>query len=438
LTRFRRPFVLALALGLPGDTRAQSPLSSSAVLAQLPDGPAKRQFIIDCTNCHQMSAAYAYPNGKARSRDEWDAIIARMAGFAGYRTGFPIMSAAVESDSLAAYLARHLAAAPAAEAPLAAGTQVVASPRVREFLFPEARDLPHDVAVDSTGRVLVTGMFSDAIYALDTASGAFRAFGIPVQRANPRAIEVAANGDWWVVLGGPNRLARYTPSTDQWKSWDVRMYAHSSALGADGKVWFNGHFTRAPEQIGYVEPRTDSVHFITLPPHPTRATEGHGPIPYELRIAPSGTVWMSELQGHRMVAYDPRTGRARTWELPTSISAPRRFDIDRTGALWIPAYAAGTLVRFDPEADRMEEIPLPRRDAVPYVVRVTRADVWVGTNASDEIYRYNAVERRWTVYPLPGRGAVIRHMVVDPRNGDLWLAYGASPGIPARIARLTP
>ena len=305
-------------------------------------------------------------------------------------------------------------------------------------MFPEARDLPHDVAVDSAGRVLVTGMFTDAIYALDTATGVFRAYGIPMQRANPRAIEIAANGDWWVVLGAPTRLARYTPATDAWKTWDVRMYAHSAAIAADGKVWFNGHFTRAPEQIGFVDPRADSVRFVDLPPHPTRATDGHGPIPYELRVAPDGVVWMSELQGHRMIAYDPRTGSARAFDLPTGISAPRRFDVDRAGAVWIPTYAASTLVRLDPATGRMEEIPLPRKDAVPYIARVAGGSVWVGTNASDEVYRYDAGERRWTVYPLPSRGAVIRHMVVDPRNGDLWLAYGASPGIAARIARLTP
>lgn len=35
--------------------------------------------------------------------------------------------------------------------------------------------------------------------------------------------------------------------------------------------------------------------------------------------------------------------------------------------------------------------------------------------------------------PLHAGNAIVR---VDPRNGDVRLAYGASPGIPARIARL--
>jgi len=48
-----------------------------------------------------------------------------------------------------------------------------------------------------------------------------------------------------------------------------------------------------------------------------------------------------------------------------------------------------------------------------------------------------ALTCRFAVYPLPSRGALIRHIAIDPRTHDVWLAYGASPGIPARIARLS-
>jgi hypothetical protein len=31
---------------------------------------------------------------------------------------------------------------------------------------------------------------------------------------------------------------------------------------------------------------------------------------------------------------------------------------------------------------------------------------------------------------------MVRHLAFDARNGDVWLAYGASPGIAARVARV--
>lgn len=128
---------------------------------------------------------------------------------------------------------------------------------------------------------------------------------------------------------------------------------------------------------------------------------------------------MSELQGNRIVSFDPANGAFKTYDLPTPVSAPRRFD---------------------PTSERFSEYALPVKDAVPYIARVDarRALIWIGTSASDEVYAFDPRSGRFTVYPLPSRGVIVRHMVIDPRNGDIWLAYGASPGIPARVARLRP
>ena len=86
----------------------------------------------------------------------------------------------------------------------------------------------------------------------------------------------------------------------------------------------------------------------------------------------------------------------------------------------------------------MREYPLPVRDAVPYVARVDPASgrVWIGTSAADAVLAFDPATERFSVTELPSRGAMIRHMAIDPRNRDLWVAYGASPGIPARLARV--
>ncbi len=433
--------MVSMLAGVAASAAAQERGVSAAVLAQLPDGEAKRRFIIDCTNCHQFDARVAYSFGQPRTRAQWAADVARMLDYAGAATGFPIMSATRHADSTAAYLATYLTSLPRAgiQRPRGAPARIEVS-AVVEYMMPNTQDLPHDVAIDSSGRVLVTGMFSHAMFVLDTATQAFASIDIPVEKANPRAVEIAANGDWWVLLGNPNKVARYQPFTSRWSTFDVGMYGHSIALGLDGGVWFNGHFTRDPELIGVITPATGAVRTFAAPKHPAMSATPGGPIPYELRVAPDGRVWMSELQGNRILSFDPRTQAFKAYELPTSVSAPRRFDIDGEGVLWIPAYAANALVRFDPSSERFTEIPLPAKDAVPYIARVDakRGLIWIGTNASDEVYAYDPRTGRFAVYPLPSSGVVVRHMVVDPRNGDIWLAYGASPGIAARIARLRP
>jgi streptogramin lyase len=122
--------------------------------------------------------------------------------------------------------------------------------------------------------------------------------------------------------------------------------------------------------------------------------------------------------------------------MPTPHSGPRRFDVDARGILWIPAYSANLLVRLDPATGKFTEVPLPLKDALPYVTRVDPRDgaVWIGTAAADALLRYEPGSRRFAIVPLPSRGAMVRHLAVDPVRGTVWLAYGASPGIPARVA----
>src|SRR5687768_2698493 len=410
--------------------------TSSAWLGLLPDGETKRRFILDCTGCHQFDTRMAMPQGKPRTRSEWAAAVTRMLGYAGPATGFPVISAAQSPDSTAAWVHTALAARTPSRP---AASRVPRRPgMVTEFDMPVPTDLPHDLAVERSGRVIVTGMFSHVMLALDPASGAIERVEIPVEKANPRAIEIDSAGRWWVVLGGPGQVARFDGL--RWDTFEVGMYAHSIAVDRAGAAWVNGHFTRSPELVAEVAP-SGSVRKVELPPHPTMADVPGGPIPYELRAGADGRIWMSELQGNRIVSLDPRTGATAAYTLPTSYSGPRRFDLDARGILWIPAYSAGLLVRFDPMTREFREIPLPIRDALPYVVRVDQqtGTVWIGTGGADELLAYEPASGRFEAVQLPSRGALVRRLAIDPRTRDVWMAYGESPGkLPARIARFSP
>ena len=415
------------AAQLPDDS-----LSSAAWLSRLPDGEEKRRFVLDCTGCHQFDGLTASTSGRLKTESEWEQAITRMLGYAGSRTGFPVISSYRDAPRTARWLATHVTR-PVTEPPRPG----IQEAELREYPLPAAQDLPHDVAVDAAGKIVITGMFTHRMYVLDPATGRVEGVEIPVERANPRAVEIATNGDWWIVLGGPKRLARYSPAAKSWRTYEVGVYPHSLAIGSDGRVWFNGHFTKAPELIGYVD--SSGVHTVSLPAHPSLATDPGGPIPYEIRVAPDGRVWTSELQGNRLVAHDPRRRTERAYEMPESYSGPRRFDIDARGILWIPAYAANALLRLDPSTGEIRRFPIPVRDAVPYVVRVhpRTGHVWIATSASDDLFDFDPASARFITYRL-ARGALVRHLAFDPRSSDVWLAYGESPGMPARVARLRP
>jgi virginiamycin B lyase len=419
--------------GMAGPVLSQDRLpGSSAWLAQLPEGETKRKFILDCTGCHQFDSKIALTGGRPRTEAEWVEAVTRMLGFAGARSSFPIIAADRDPQQTAAWLARNITTASVREPPGPADGKA----EITEFLMPEAGDLPHDVVVESSGSVLITGMFTHVLYRLDPKSGRFSEIAIPVEKANPRAIDLDDQGRVWVVLGMPKKLAVLSRGS-AWKTFDVGMYAHSVAIGRAGEVWFNGHFTHSPELIGNVT-EAAAVKTVEVPPHPTLGKGPGGPIPYEIRTAPDGRVWGSELIGNRIYGYAPSTGKFEIFDMPTPHSGPRRFDVDPKGKLWIPAYAANLLVGFDPGTRRFSEIPLPMKDAVPYVVRADPSgrSLWIGTSAADALLRYELATGRFEVYRLPSRGALIRHLAFNRRGDEVWAAYGASPGIPARIARI--
>jgi virginiamycin B lyase len=406
---------------------------SSAWLARLPDGEAKRKFILDCTGCHQFDEKIARVGGRPRTETEWAEAVTRMLGYAGARTGFPVIAADRDPQRTAAWLAKYLGPGGVQEPRLPSQAHA----EITEFLMPEPNDLPHDIAIERSGTVLVTGMFTHRLYRLDPTNGRISEIAIPVANANPRAIELDSLGQPWVVLGTPKKLAMMA-SDSQWRSFDVGVYPHSLAIDGAGKVWFNGHFTRSPELIGSVNAGTGAVVTHEVPAHPTLAVGPGGPIPYEIRLGPDGRVWGSELIGNRLFAFTPSTGRFEVFPLPLPHSGPRRFDVDGQGIVWIPAYAANRLFRFDPAIRKFIEIPLPSRDAVPYIIRTDRRSgaLWIGTAAADALLRYDPANGQFESYPLPSRGALIRHLAVDPRSAAVWVAYGASPGIPARVARV--
>jgi streptogramin lyase len=432
--------VVISLLPLPSPVEAQAlpnvSSRSADYLSLLPDGAAKRRFILDCTGCHQFDARIAFAELNARPEEDWRLRTSQMLGFAGASTVFPIISADRNAGETAQWLAKYVR-----ELPVATDEPLEGAPRdsyvLDEFPVPVPEDLPHDVAVDRDGRLLITGMFTHVVWRLDPATGEFRDHAIPLSNANPRAIELDDHGDWWILLGNPQLMVRYRPDDGEWDEFDIGVYPHSLRSDARGRVWFNGHFTKDPELIGYVDASDGSIRTIEVPT--TNALrEGGGPIPYGLRVAPNGMVWMTELQGNRLIGFDPKTDSFTAVAFPTPHSGPRRLDVGADGVVWIPEYANNRLARYDPATGQLTEYELPTRDALPYVVRIDhqRERIWIGTGAADALLLFDPAEERFTAYPLPSPGALIRHLAIDPVSGAVWAPYGASPGVPARIVRL--
>ena len=413
------------------DVFAQLP--SSAYLGALPDGDEKRRFILDCGGCHQFNRVRGEAGPLVHGRGYWAGRTAQMLAFAGADSGFPVIGVGRDADATADWLVQHLGAEGDPLPVLTPPPFEVGPERVliTEYDVPARQDLPHDLMLDPDGQIVVTGMMMGQMYTLDPATGAWAS-----TRNFPgaRALDVGADGVWWVLLGTPRQVARYDPASGERATFDIGVYPHSIARDAAGRVWYNAHFSKSPETIAVLDPATGETRTFEVPT-PPRA-DGGTTIPYGLRIDADGVLWGTQLIGNRLVRFDPATEAFDLYELPTAHSGPRRPDVGPDGRIWVPEFAAGKLAVFDPATEAFTEHPLPVPDALPYVVRVADDGVvWVATGAADAVLRFFPDEGRWTVHPLPTRGALVRHMELDA-SGAAWIAYGNSPAVDPKVARV--
>jgi streptogramin lyase len=388
--------LLGASLPLAGAPAVSAETGARAcdLLGLLPDGEEKRKFILDCMGCHSLSDRILYVGGTLLDEAGYQASVQKMLMFSGAKTSFPVMSPERDPAATAAFLAKSLTEEGVAKAATrsAAAERTTSGFTVGEWGIPDLRDLPHDLIVTGDGKVLVTGMLTGRMYVLDPETGAWQDRPIPSPGGNPRALDVAQNGDWWVAGGMTKAMSRFRVSDGIWDHYDIGVYPHSIAR----------------------------------------------PIPYGLRVGPDDTIWSTELGGNRLLKYVPDSGRFTSYYLPTTYSGPRRIDVASDGTVWVPEFATGRIARFDPRTEAFTEYDFPTKDSLPYCVRIDHARglVWVSQCANDAIARIDTRTMEIVEYALPTPVAFIRHLGIDKKSGDVYAAYSHSPGLHPKVVRL--
>jgi virginiamycin B lyase len=174
----------------------------------------------------------------------------------------------------------------------------------------------------------------------------------------------------------------------------------AATVDSKGNIYANWMLTGA---IGKYEPATGKASTFRIPTP--------GAVPYGQTIDPSDNVWVSQWNGGKLGRFNP-TNLSWTEFAPPSYPANFRRgpESDAEGNIWTGIWAAGKrpgkIARLDPKTGVWTEWDIPHRGSQPYETSIDKdGTIWFpDTSTLDRpiaIGRFNPRDQTFTFYPRP-------------------------------------
>jgi streptogramin lyase len=305
---------------------------------------------------------------------------------------------------------------------------IFASERRRETSTSSAHVGPHSLQVAPDGSLWITLAIGNALARFDPRTQSFEVHEV-AEGFYPHTLRFDARGRFWYTMAASNHIGMFDPATGEQRH--VRLPARTWKQAAVLRLM--PFFLWLDQRVNLRERNAEGGDGFTMP------------VPYGIDVAPDGGVWFSQLNENRIGRLDPQSFEVELFETP--FPAPRRLRFDAHGVLWVPSFSAGQLAAFDPRTGRYRtwDLPIePRGSEAPYAVAVDRPRnlVWICGTTSDTLLRFDPATERFTVYPLPTRVTYTRELDFDAQ-GRVWTSNSNSPawqieGGQPRVIRLTP
>jgi len=185
-----------------------------------------------------------------------------------------------------------------------------------------------------------------------------------------------------------------------------------------GTIWMTN---QTGGRILRLDPRTKQFTAYPIPSAVLSKTRVH---PYGLAIDGSHKVWFAERSSEKVGRVDPDTGKVTEYEVPTPGAIPRRMATDAEGNLWFGEFGGmGQLAMIDYRTAKITEYPTPTKYSGAYSVDVDkkRGVVWVNEMLADKIARFDIRTKAFVEYALPTHYSSVRRIDLDPNKPNrIW------------------
>lgn len=443
------------------------PASAHAATLQWQDRHLRQDFVSQCQFCHQIGNELTR---RPRSESEWSSVIDRMHGYGALLTF-------EQEREFPRVLAQSFQGQPVTAVLTPDATPRLAQARYREWAFGGAANYVHDIELGSDGKFYGVDMGTDLIWILDPRTNAIESILLPpnelplgglfagavaplgtfAARHGPHSIVEGPDGKLYTTNSLSTEIGVFDPKTRTFEfvpTGGDTIYPHTLRFAADGMLWFTFALSN---QIGRMHIETRRIDVIDLPSngfwrwladamlptvlkvaswfpksdlhvslsHHKLSGQGHRVLnlPYGIDISPvDGSIWYTKLYAGYIGRVDPKTFEVE--EFATPYRGPRRARFDKNGMLWIPSFDEGYLMTFDTRGKRWgKSYRLPTLAAnqyeTPYALNVNNAGdghVWITSNLSDRIFRFDPEREIFTAYPSPTRVAFMRDVVFTPEG----------------------
>jgi virginiamycin B lyase len=435
-------------------------LSASAHITQVkfPTPEVRTAFISQCNYCHQIG------NELTRTPKEmsaWEAIMDRMEGYGALLTIW-------ETRDIANSLQKGLDGKAFQSMQKYLASDELSRAKIHEWHVGTAKAFVHDSDVGEDGKLYGTDEGDDVLWVLDRTTGKIDRYPLPdvdlpqggyfagmqlpigvfTGKHGPHSLAQGKDGRIWITNALSSLLISFNPTTKQFKSYKMdepAFYPHTIRIDGKGMIWFT---VAISNKVVRFDPKTEQFTMIHLPDNPViRLFSEYGlptvfdlaakyfpaqnlpprssphrflgrslyKLPYGIDVNPKdGSIWYAKLLDNKIGRIDPQT--LQITEIDTPLGGPRRPRFDKDGILWIPAFDDSALMRFDPVSKKFENFKLPLLAAneyeTPYALNVhpQTGEVWVTSNMSDRVLRFNPKTKTFVAYPSPTRVTWLRDM----------------------------
>jgi virginiamycin B lyase len=273
-------------------------------------------------------------------------------------------------------------------------------------------------------------------------------------------VQIDQQGNRWAVDRGiPSRLVRLDPRTGEQKAWplpDTRAGVHELIIDRQGMIWVP-EFSRTPEGttdgggtgsdldsrlLGF-NPKTEKwEHVIDLDPDDVIRATRKGPL-MAATVDSKGAIYVNWMLTGAIGKYDPATGKASTFRIPTPGAVPYGQTIDPSDRVWVSEWNGGKLGRFDPVDQSWTEFAPPsypanfRRGPESDAEGNIWTGIWAAGKRPGKIARLDPKTGRWTEWDIPHRTSQPYETSVD-RDGNIWFPDTSTPDRPMAIGRFNP